>query len=424
MGLPSIPVPSAPALEYSDLQSKYDDFAFPRAEILLNKKVLKAVSGVNFIINDIHVETTSGFEASVASFRIYNVYDMKSGKFRYDEMNSQLYMGASVSISLGYLDALENVFVGFVAGIAFGYSPDDLPYIEVSAMDVKSLMMGGTYSYQLTSTSYGDAVNEVFKRTGYTKLQAMGGITGLNICDTPDKKPGADAKPKIGAVPAAPKAAALDQKKSAETIEMVAESDYEFVVKAAKKFNYEFFVDRGTVNFRKAKSVTASLASLAVSKGILGFHLEYSLTGIVGEVEARGMNAGEGKVIKSTKTLKNALSASGKAEGLVGQAKKVYIDPSINSKEQADARADSLLEQMSYRLGSLEADCVGIPDLVPGRFISVSGFGAPIDNTFYLKTVKHDFTSDGGYHTKIIACASKIKASGLSGGKEALDSLL
>ncbi len=396
MALLSLPTPAAAPLSYSDLQTKYNDFAFPKAEILLNKKPLAAASGSHFVVNDIHVEATSGFEASVARFRIYNVYDHKQGKFRYEEMKSQLFMGAPVTISLGYFDALETVFVGFVAGIAFGYAPDDLPYIEVSAMDVKSLMMGGTYSYQLTSKSYGEAVNEIFRRTGYAKLKAMGGITALNISDTPDKKTGTG-----------------NQKASAETIEMVAESDYEFVVKAAKKYNFEFFVDRGEVFFRKAKSITSTLANLGVSKGILSFHTEYSLTGIVGKIEARSMDAGQGKLISSSKKQSNKLSASGKAEGLVGKASKVYIDPSISSKEQADARVDSLMEQMSYRLGSLEADCVGIPDLAPGRFVAITGMGAPIDNNFYITTVTHEFTADGSYHTKLKACASEIKPTGL-----------
>ena len=399
MPLPSLSIPTGPALSYDNLKDKYSDFAFPKAEILLNKKALTAASGAHFVINDIHVENTSGFEASVASFRIYNVYDHKQGKFRYEEMKTQLFMGAPVTINLGYLDVLQSVFVGFVAGIAFGYSPEELPYIEVSAMDIKSLMMGGTYSYQLTAKSYGEAVSEIFRRTGYQKLKAMGGITSLNISDTPDKKP-----PGGGGA----------QKASAETIEMVAESDYEFIVKAAKKYNYEFFVDRGAVNFRKAKSVTSPLANLGVSKGILAFHAEYSLTGLVGKIEARAMDVGQGKMITSSKTNTKKLSASGKAEGLVGKATKVYIDPSITSKEQADARVASLMEQMSYRLGSLEADCVGIPDLVPGRFVNITGMGAPIDNSFYLTTVTHEFTSESGYHTKLIACAAEIKPTGLS----------
>ena len=52
---------------------------------------------------------------------------------------------------------------------------------------------------------------------------------------------------------------------------------------------------------------------------------------------------------------------------------------------------------------------MGIPDLVPGRFIQVSGLGAPVDNQFYLTAVTHDFTSDSGFRTRIQGCAAQIK---------------
>ncbi|MEG2744814.1 MAG: hypothetical protein RR913_03990, partial [Oscillospiraceae bacterium] len=201
---------------------------------------------------------------------------------------------------------------------------------------------------------------------------------------------------------------------SAETIEMVAESDYEFVVKAAKKFNFEFFVDRGAVIFRKAKSETANLATLGPGCGITDFHIEYSLTGLVGKIEARSMDPGQGRAITSQSILLNALSASGKAEMLVGKASKVYVDPTISTQAQADARAASLMETMSYRLGSLEAECVGIPELAPGRFITVSGLGAPADNVFYITSVVHEFLPEGGFRTKLIGCVDKVLPMGLS----------
>lgn len=399
--LKGVPGATASPLTYNDLQAKYRDFSFPRAEIFLNKKPLAATSGTHIVINDMRIELSSGFEASVARFRIYNTYDTKMGKFRFDDLKTQVFMGAPVTINLGYLDAMETVFVGFVAGVAFGFQPDELPYIEVSAMDVKSIMMGGTYSYQLTAKTYGEAVSEVFKRTGYEKLKSMGAITALSISDTPDKKPSSGA------------ATGGQQRASAETIEMVAESDYEFVVKAAKKFNFEFFVDRGIVFFRKAKCEKAPLAKIGINKGIVSFHAEYSISGLVGKIEARSMDAGQGKIIASEKSRSGTISTSGKADGLIGKASKVYIDPSITSKEQADARVDSLMEQMSYRLGSIEADCVGIPDLVPGRFVTISGMGAPADNDFYITTVTHEFMSESGYRTRFVGCASEMKPTGL-----------
>ena len=196
---------------------------------------------------------------------------------------------------------------------------------------------------------------------------------------------------------------------------MVNESDYEFVVRAAKRYNYEFFVDRGKVLFRPAKSNSALLIKMGTRTGLRGFRIGYSITGVVGKIEARAMDAGKGEVITAGQSFNNTISTASKAKKLVGKGAKVYLDASITSKEEAEARVASLMEQMSYRLGSLEADCVGIPELVPGRFIEVAGLGVPVDNQFYLTSVVHDFTSDGGYRTHIEGCAAQIKTTSAAG---------
>lgn len=420
---------SAP-LTYTGLQSEYGDFAYPQAEILFNQTALDTASA-NLIVNDIRVELTAGFEASVASFRIYNVYDPSTGSFRFDAVKSQVLLGAALEIRLGYLNKLKTVFVGFVAGVSFGYEAHDLPYIEVTGMDVKGIMMAGTYANQLTANNYGDAVSEVLRRTGYEQLKQGGGILDIQVTPTPDKQGGGAAGGLTGGLAGASgglggAAGGGAGKASAYTVEMVSESDYEFVVKAAKKFNYEFFTDRGTVYFRKAKSVTAPLMTLGVGSGLVTFHVEYSITGIVGSIEARAMNAGDGKLISAKSAFQNSLSTASRAKGLVKGGKKVLIDPTISSQSDADARVESLLEQMSYRLGSLEGDCVGIPDLVPGRFITLSGLGSPVDNSFYLTTVVHEFRDETGYQTHITGKADKVSggaagalgsaAGGLTGG--------
>ena len=420
---------SAP-LTHTGLQSEYGDFAYPQAEILFNQTALDTASA-DLIVNDIRVELTAGFEASVASFRIYNVYDASTGSFRFDAVKSQVLLGAALEIQLGYLNKLKTVFVGFVAGVSFGYEAHDLPYIEVTGMDVKGIMMAGTYANQLTANNYGDAVSEVLRRTGYEQLKQGGGILDIQVTPTPDKQGGGAAGGLTGGLAGASgglggAAGGGAGKASAYTVEMVSESDYEFVVKAAKKFNYEFFTDRGTVYFRKAKSVTAPLMTLGVGSGLVTFHVEYSITGIVGSIEARAMNAGDGKLISAKSAFQNSLSTASRAKGLVKGGKKVLIDPTISSQSDADARVESLLEQMSYRLGSLEGDCVGIPDLVPGRFITLSGLGSPVDNSFYLTTVVHEFRDETGYQTHITGKADKVSggaagalgsaAGGLTGG--------
>lgn len=385
--------------DYASFRSRYGDFAAPLAAITVQGKALAVKQEPFIAVTDLRVETTSGFESSIASFRILNTYDNDEAAFRYDEIKRMIFLGASVRISLGYGKELVPVFAGFIADVAFGYEEDRLPYIEVTAMDVKSLMMGGTWSCQLTAKNYGDAVREIFNRSGYRELRSAGVIDDLaNVKDTPDKKktqPGQKSEP------------------SAETIEMVAESDYEFIVKAAKKYNYEFFIDRGKVYFRPAKEDKTLQAKLGVSKGIISFRSEYSITGLAASVEARSTDAGRGTVIKKREKINTTLSTSSRAKKLVGSAAKVYVDPTISSQEQADARVSSLIETMSYRLGSFEAECVGIPDLAPGRFLEASGMGAPADNVFYITSVVHEFDTQRGYRTKLRGCAAEIKPDGL-----------
>ena len=483
--------PVGSGTSYKQLQDKYRDFAHPQAQVTLGDSVFSN-SGGDMIISDIHVELTSGFEASIARFRIYNVYDSASGSYRFSEIKKQIAMGTTLTLDLGYLGELETVFVGFVAGVSFGYEPGELPYIEITGMDVKGIMMAGRYVNQLTADNYADAVREILKRTGYEQLKSGGGIVSIEVTDTPDvdetllaalqaqetaqtaaeqAQRAADtameaaqasgsasalaaaqalqekANQALSAVDAAKKAfqAAKEVYNTAQTaaeeimralaeaskaglpsspvsvpmgptsdytVEMNAESDYEFMVKAAKKFNFEFFVDRGTVYFRKAKSNNQVLMELSSNAGMLGFNIEYSITGIVGSIEARSMNPGEGKIVSSSSTFTNTISTGSAAKGLVNKGKMVLIDPTIANETQAAVRVASLMERMSYRLGTLEADCVGIPDLVPGRFIKVSGLGAPADNYFYVTSVEHDFRDDSGYHTHIVACTDKVDDGG------------
>lgn len=374
-------------LTYASLSNRYKEFSFPQAEVELNGKVFDDKAG-QMIVNDINIENTCGFEASVARFRIYNVYDSETGQFKYEEVKKFVILGAAMTIKLGYLGLLQTVFVGFVAGVNFAFDPLDLPYIEVSGMDAKGIMMANNYAMQLKAKSYGDAVREILEKTAYEKLKTGNAITAVEVSDTPDKQ---------------------GSKTAAETIEMVSESDYEFVVKAAKKFNYEFFVDSGTVYFRKAKSDATPIMELGVGKGISKFDIGYSLTGIVGNIEARAMDAGTGKLISSKSKLSNTLSTSSKAKGLVSKSSRIYIDPTISSQEDADARVDYLMETMAYRLGSLECECVGLPELAAGKFITLSGLGSPVDNVFYLTTVTHDFQSDTGYRTRITGKAAEVK---------------
>jgi phage protein D len=394
-GIPNIPNPTATGGEgwYDALYNKYSGFDIPQVSVELNEaEFLK--SHPSMAIRDISVELSCGFEASIARFRIYSSYDVEKAEFRYDELKKHVTLGAALKVSFGYQGKFTHVFTGFVASVDFCREGEGVPFIEVTGMDAKGVMMASSYAAQLTETSYGDAVKQVLSRTAYSTVKSSKIISEIKVDATPDKK----ASQQNGS-----------KKANAETIEMVSESDYEFIVKAAKKFNYEFFIDRGKVIFRKARSETAPLATLSPGHGIINFRLGYSLTGMVESIEVRAMDPGAGKIISSKKKYKGKLSVASKAKSLISGSRRIYIDPTVFSKEQADARLDSLVTQMSYRLGNLECECIGIPELVPGRFSNIN-IGSPGDNCFYITNVIHEFGQVGTYHTRLIGSIDSLKA--------------
>lgn len=377
--------------DFKNLKTKYGIFEYPFVFINIDgKEFSKNKAGL--VVSDIEVELTSGYEASIASFCIYNSFDDEISNFRTEEVEKYICIGSGVEIALGYGEEAQWVFSGFISKVNFFYEAGDAPGIRVTAMDVKGIMMASKYSRQLTATSYGEAVKEILEKGPYMGLTNSQIITSMEISDTPDKK--------------AP--SSTESKTSDRTIEMVAESDYEFVVKAAKKYNYEFFTDCGIVYFRKAKENAEILMEMGPADGLRSFDVEYDITGLVEIIKARGTDVSNGKVIESKKKFNQKISMGNKAKKLIKNSEKVYLDATITSQEEADSRAASLMEEMSYRFGSLQCSCIGIPELVPGNYLGIRSLGEPVDNYFYLTKVIHKLDSTRGYETILYGKTCKI----------------
>lgn len=387
--------------EYKDLAEQYEDFSYPIAVIEVNGLDI-AKNDKQFIVNQIEVELTSGFEASIASFNIYNAFDAQSSKFMYQEVKQYIMIGSKLSIALGYANVARKVFIGVITKVNFLFDQDSSPYIHVTAMDVKGIMMAGSYAQQLKAKSYGEAVKEVLEKTAYNKLVDNEIISAIEVADTPDmqqKTPGA------GGMPVATSDDGLDS--SDYTIEMVNESDYEFVVRAAKRFDYEFFTQCGMVLFRRAKDDQEVVMEYSPGKGLYDFDIEYDITGIVNEIEVRGMDTGKAKMISSKQKFGGSVSNGNRAKALLSGSRKVYIDPTVRSTDEAKYRAVSLMEDMMYRVGSLTCMVQGTPEIVAGKQIAIKDLGGAASNYFYVTEVRHVLSSDG-YYTYIKGKASSV----------------
>ena len=162
-----------------------------------------------------------------------------------------------------------------------------------------------------------------------------------------------------------------------------------------------------TLYFIEAKKNQNPLLVLKPNSGMLNIDVGYDMTGLVKEVVVRNIDMAQGKYIGDRKKSKNKISLGNKAKPLVEKQSLVYIDPTTDSKEEAGYRASYLMETIDYRLGSVTGEFLGIPELVPGRFVTLEGFGTPVNNDFYLMNVKHIYV-DGRYRTVFEGCANSI----------------
>lgn len=377
--------------EFTQLRKQYENFSYPFSVVEINNKdISKDKNGL--AVSDLNIELTSGFEASIASFTIYNCYNRHNSQFEITKVKKYIMIGSLVKIFLGYGRSCREVFRGFISGIRFFSNEYEIPGIEITAMDVKGIMMANNNSYQLKAEYFSDAVREILQKKAYTGLKTASVINKLDISATPDKTS-----------PAAGQTKASDR-----TVEMVCESDYEFVVKAAKKYNYEFFSLGGTVYFRKAKENKDILLEAAPNTGLKGYEITYDITGQTEAIEVRSMDPGKAQLISTQSRVNQKISQQNQAKNLIKQSKKSYIDPTVSSQKEAQYRLDYLKEEMMFRFGNLEAEFIGLPELVPGRFIKMKELGNMVSNIFYLVSVTHKMDTESGFVTYI-----KGRASGL-----------
>ncbi len=423
----------AESYQFEDLKKEYGNFASPVAEVLIDGEPL-GENDYGISISDLRIEETCGFEASIASYMMYNVFDDVATQYRYKAVKKYIQLGSVVVIYMGYDAAVREVFRGFIAKVNFVYDEDDIPGIRITAMDLKGIMMANSYSKQFKAQSYSGAVKEIFRNEPYSAMLSqnaqnamqdspggsVGGggslpaggsdkaddstagvmITDATIEDTPDASQSQQGGGGGG------EENSNRQSESTYTVEMVGESDYEFIVKAAKKFNFEFYILGGRMVFRKAKKDTSTLMTLSPATMLQTLDVEYDITGLVSSVEVRNVDPGKGKLLTTKK--KNSNKIGSKAKNLIKNMEKVFIDPTADSKDDTGHRAEYLLEDMVYRFGTLRAGIIGLPELVPGKFIDLKDLGDTVDNTYYIMSVIHTMNKDGIFRTEIVGKAAKV----------------
>lgn len=360
-------------ITYDELKKEYGMFEFPKCELELGGKSF-AENKSGFIISDVAVVLSCTYEAAYALCRIYNITE-KDGKYNMKDLSKWAGLGMEAKLSLGYGETMRPVFHGFVSELRF--FSDEVSGIgaELEILDVKALLMASCNAKNLVAKNYSQAVKEVLQEL-FTGAAGSAGIVQSMKVSMPSQSETGD--PEL-----------------MRNVEMNSESDYEFLLRAAKKFNCEFFTSLGTVYFRKFREDADIIAELSPGEGVRSWDISYNMTGLVEIVEVRGTDDASGSPLNLKSKLPMKFGKKSRAKDFIKGTRKVYIDPSIKDKTEGEHRLAQICSNIAERFGDLTIRTVGIPDLSPGNYILLSGFGDGVDNRFYIRTVEHRLGDDG-----------------------------
>lgn len=337
---------------FETLKTKYGNFAVPALKITSNKLDLTSVLQAK--ISQVSVDLSQR-EASSASFTVEDVFTQTT-RMLSPAITAALALGSVVTVELGYGSTRTQVFKGFISEITTDYG--EAPSIQVTALDVVRLLMQNFKNYKYVEKSYAEIVKSVMSK--YFRL--CSDFTNVES--------------------------------SVDNLEGVTQnsSDFDFLRELAGKANKEFFIFAGAVYFRTPQKQKKEILTLEWGKNLMTFQLR---EGYCSEkIIVQGID--ENKAVRveesDTVTSSNSLPLLGSPLEVVSQ----YAD--IKDSAQAKKKLAALKNEKEAGLKSGSGSCIGIPELVPGRFIYITGIAGNRKEKVYLKSVKHTF-GDSGFGT-------------------------
>ena len=338
---------------YKLLEAQYGGFAVPALKIKING--FDVIKTMDLAVMSLSV-TMSLKSAGCAIFKLAGLYDEKNHAFKSDAA-AKFKLGTIVTIELGYLSSTEVVFKGYVdmLGAEFG----ETTALVVTLMDVRRLMMIGGRKHILHDVkNYSDAVKTVLG--GYAKLCSP------SVDATSDQ---------------------LTKPVSQTT------NDYDFIMRELideGKADREFFVVADKAYFRKPPMAATAAVTLRYGRELKSLKVDFSYLDL--KIDVTGYSTADLKPVSASKSVSSFLEMS-----KVVSPTPVFTvaAPDADSRDKADVRAGQLARYWEHKNCTGQGTSVGLPMIVPGRYVKVEALESMLDNKYYITEVTHEVNEDG-----------------------------
>ncbi len=350
---------------YAKLQKKYEGMVAPTYRITIDGTEI--TQKFKCEISEVIVELTSSTKASSCEFTVLHEYEEEKTAYKKSSVHAKLQPGAKVIIAIGYITTVP-VFEGYINEVSYRFSNRMGPTIQVSALDAKALLMKSKRLEILSEKTLDKGITALLKEkpaSGYIKSSTVDKIT-------------------------------LEH----EMVRFPEESDYDFLVRYADYCGMEFFIIQGKAYYRKVPTSKSDIMTLERGGGLLEATATMGIAKLCEEVIVMGINPENGAEIKGSYKLSGKFSDGATGKKAIAGSKNVIFDHMVKSAQEASNRAKSIGENLQKDFMIFVAVCEGIPELVPGRTITVKGLDPTLDKTWYIYDVRHTI-DDRGYRTVI-----------------------
>lgn len=169
-------------------------------------------------------------------------------------------------------------------------------------------------------------------------------------------------------------------------------NDYHFITKELiekGKVDREFFILGEKAYFRETAKVTSPIMSVKYSRELLSFSMISNYLDM--KIVVSGYDPEAQKTITATAAAKSKESQS----SVISTPPEIYfVDPDADSLEKAKTRANAIAEKELKTLCAGNGKLVGLPEVVPGRFLKIESLDSMANKEYYLTEVVHTINTE------------------------------
>ncbi len=346
------------------LEKRYDHFRTPKCEVSINGNPL---SKNKIAISSLEVELSADGTAGGCSFTIDGQYNYEHSKWENNALEL-VKPGAKISIRGGYAQGDKELFFGYVDDYTIEFQQDGPPRLSVSALDGLGYLMSFREPLYGGKRKAAEIVKSILQKSvsaGFAKKITMGTLPDF---ETPILKEQVD--------------------------------DWKFLNLMAQRCGVTLFTVAGEMIFDNVISRSSPILTLSIGRGLISFQKRVSLAHQVGQVEVWGRDVKQ-KAIKGTAS-RLSIGGSGKsATELVPDLSKAVLreySEYARTQEECSRLAQNRLNSIAMGLVSGSGLCIGLPELIPGRYLKITGGDASSNGRYFITKVRHLF-DENGYQT-------------------------